>query len=69
MSIMENAEGKKPRPRRGFTAEFKIEIVEKRQRGNDRSIGQDARAFDLSETAGRQWVIRAEWNAGHAPTG
>ena len=34
--------GKKPRRRRSFTADFKAEIVELRQRG-DRSAGQVAR--------------------------
>jgi hypothetical protein len=33
MSIMEDVERKKPRPRRSFTAEFKSEIVELCQRG------------------------------------
>ena len=50
MSIMETMERKKPRPRRSFTPEFKAEIVE-RCRGGDRSIGQVARDFDLTETA------------------
>jgi transposase-like protein len=45
---MENVERKKPRPRRSFTAEFKAEIVELCQRG-DRSVGQVARDFDLTE--------------------
>jgi transposase len=63
MSIMENVEGKKPRPRRGFTAEFKAEIVELCQRG-DRSIGQVVRDFDLTETAVREWVKQAERDAG-----
>jgi transposase len=42
--------GKKPRRRRSFTAEFKAEIVELCQRG-DRSVGQVAKEFDLTETA------------------
>jgi hypothetical protein len=50
MSIMEVMEGSKPRARRSFTPEFKAEIVELCQRG-DRSIGQVARDFDLTETA------------------
>jgi transposase len=63
MSIMETMEGKQPRPRRSFTAEFKAEIVELCQRG-DRWIGQVARDFDLTETAVREWVGQAERDAG-----
>jgi transposase len=59
MSIMETMERKKPRARRSFTPEFKAEIVELCQRG-DRSIGQVARDFDLTETAVREWVRQAE---------
>ena len=43
--------GNKPRRRRSFTPEFKAEIVELCQRG-DRSVGQVAKDFDLTETAG-----------------
>ena len=50
-------------PRRSFTPEFKAEIVELCQRG-DRSIGQVARDFDLTETAVREWVRQAERDAG-----
>jgi transposase len=63
MSIMETMERKKPRARRSFTPEFKAEIVELCQRG-DRSIGQVARDFDLTETAVREWVRQAERDAG-----
>jgi transposase len=63
MSIMETMEGKQPRARRSFTAEFKAEIVELCQRG-DRSIGRVARDFDLTETAVREWVRQAERDAG-----
>jgi transposase len=63
MSIMETTERKQPRPRRSFTAEFKAEIVELCQRG-DRSIGQVARDFDLTETAVREWVRQAQRDAG-----
>ena len=55
--------GKKPRRRRSFTAEFKAEIVELCQRG-DRSVGQVAKDFDLTETAVREWVKQAERDAG-----
>ncbi len=51
--------GKKPRRRRSFAPEFKAEIVELCQRG-DRSVGQVARDFDLTETAVRDWVKQAE---------
>ncbi|MEU3002292.1 transposase [Streptomyces sp. NPDC006995] len=54
---------KKPRPRRSFTSEFKAEIVELRRRG-DRSVGQIAKDFDLTETAVRDWVKQAEVDAG-----
>jgi transposase len=63
MSIMETMERRQPRPRRSFTPEFKAEIVELCQRG-DRSIGQVARDFDLTETAVREWVRQAERDAG-----
>ncbi|MEW1569291.1 transposase [Streptomyces sp. NPDC093509] len=54
---------KKPRPRRLFTPEFKSEIVELCRRG-DRSVGQIAKDFDLTETAVRLWVSQAEVDAG-----
>ena len=60
---METMEKKKSRPRRSFTPEFKAEIVE-RCRVGDRSIGQVARDFDLTETAVRAWVHQAEIDAG-----
>jgi transposase len=56
--------GKKPRRhRRAFTPEFKAEIVELCQRG-DRSVGQVAKDFDLTETAVREWVRQAGRDAG-----
>ena len=55
--------GKKPRRRRSFTPEFKAEIVHLCQRG-DRSVGQIARDFDLTETAVREWVKQAERDTG-----
>ncbi|WP_443065913.1 transposase [Streptomyces sp. NBC_00503] len=60
---MESMGKKKPRPRRSFTAEFKAEIVELCRRG-DRSVGQVARDFELTETAVRSWVRQAEVDAG-----
>ena len=55
--------GVNERRRRSFTAEFKAEIVELCGRG-DRSVGQVARDFDLTETAVREWVKQAERDAG-----
>ena len=63
---METMDRKKPRPRRSFTPEFKAEIVELCQRG-DRSIGQVARDFDLTETNVRTWVKQAEIDQGERP--
>ena len=63
MELMERDERKRPPARRSFTAEFKAEIVELCQQG-DRSIGQVARDFDLTETAVRAWVRQAERDAG-----
>ncbi|NEA37413.1 transposase [Streptomyces sp. SID13031] len=54
---------KMPRPRRSFTAEFKAEIVELCERG-DRSVGQVAKDFDLTQTAVREWLKQAERDAG-----
>ena len=55
--------GKQRRPRRAFTPEFKAEIVEVCRRG-DRSVGQVAKDFDLTETAVRDWVKQADLDAG-----
>jgi transposase len=63
MSIMETMAKKRPRARRSFTSEFKAEIVELCRRG-DRSVGQVARDFDLTETAVREWVKQADLDAG-----
>lgn len=60
--------GRTPRARRVFAAEFKAEIVELCLRG-DRSVGQVARDFDLTETAVRQWVKQAERDAGSRDDG
>src|SRR4051794_18729511 len=69
MSIMESmGSRKKSRPRRSFTDEFKAEMVELCRRG-DRSIGQVARDFDLTETAVREWVKQAERDAGTGDDG
>jgi transposase len=63
MPIMETVERKKRRPRRFFSPEFKADIVERCRRG-DRTVGQVARDFDLTETAVREWVRQAEVDAG-----
>lgn len=60
---METMAKKKPRPRRSFTPEFKADIVARCQAG-DRSIGQVAKDFDLTETAVREWVRQAEIDDG-----
>jgi transposase len=60
--------GKKPRRRRSFTPDFKAEIVELCQRG-DRSAGQVAKDFDLTETAVREWVKQAGRDAGTVSDG
>ena len=60
---METMAKKKPRPRRSFTPEFKADIVERCRRG-DRTVGQVARDFDLTETAVREWVRQAEVDTG-----
>jgi transposase len=62
MFIMDGM-GKQRRPRRAFTPEFKAEIVEVCRRG-DRSVGQVAKDFDLTETAVRDWVRQADIDAG-----
>jgi transposase len=68
MFIMESMGKKKPRPRRSFTPEFKDEIVELFQRG-ERSVGQVAKDFDLTETAVREWLKQAERDAGTGDDG
>jgi transposase len=54
---------KRSRPRRAFTPEFKAEIVELCQRG-DRTVGQVAKDFDVTETAVRAWAEQAELDTG-----
>jgi transposase len=63
MPIMESMAKKKPRARRSFTPEFKAEIVS-RCRVGDRSVGQVAKDFDLTETAVRAWVRQADREEG-----
>ena len=59
---------KQPRQRRSFTPEFKAEIVGLCSRG-DRSVGQVANDFDLTETSVREWVKQAERDAGTVSDG
>ena len=56
------------RVRRAFTAEFKAEAVRLCKVG-DRSITQVAKDLDLTETALREWVKRADVDAGKGPPG
>ncbi|WP_394846013.1 IS3 family transposase [Pendulispora brunnea] len=54
------------RKRRVFTPQFKAEAVRLCKVG-DRTIGQVAKDLDLTETALRAWIKRAETDAGDAP--
>jgi len=56
------------RKRRAFSAEFKAEAVRLCQVG-DRSVGQVARDLDLTETALREWVRRAEVDGAKSESG
>ena len=56
------------RKRRKFTAEFKADAVKLCASGG-RSIAQVAVDLDLTETALREWVKRAEADAGNGPPG
>jgi transposase len=56
------------RKRRAFSPEFKAEAV-RLCRVGDRSIGQVAKDLDLTETALRAWVKRADIDAGDGPPG
>ena len=57
---------KKRRKRRAFTPEFKTEAV-RLCRVGDRTIAQVADDLDLTETALREWVKRAD--TGNGPPG
>jgi transposase-like protein len=50
---------RKRRERRSFTSEFKADAV-KLVKDSGKSIGQIAKDLDLTETALREWVKRAE---------
>src|ERR1700678_4328523 len=54
------------RKRRKFTPEFKAEAVRLCKVG-DRGVPQVAKDLDLTETALREWVKRAEVEAGKGP--
>jgi transposase len=54
------------RARRSFTPEFKAEAVRLCKVG-DRTVHQVAKDLDLTETALRAWVQRAEVDAGNGP--
>ena len=59
---------KQRRKRRAFTPEFKAEAV-RLCRVGDRSVRQVAEDLDLTETALREWVRRADIDAGNGPAG
>ena len=56
------------RKRRKFTPEFRAEVVALCKLG-DRSVGQVARDLDLTEKSVREWVKRAEVDAGRGAPG
>jgi transposase-like protein len=58
---MENM-ARQPPAHRSFTSESKGEIVKSCRRG-DRSVGQVARDFDLTETAVQEWLKQADPDA------
>jgi transposase-like protein len=58
----------KRRPRREFTADFKAEAVRLCKVG-DRTVRQVANDLDLTETALREWVKRADTEVGAGPPG
>jgi transposase len=57
-----------PRPRRYFPPEYKAEVVEL-IRSTGKTVGQVARELDLTETAVREWVKRADLDAGRRTDG
>jgi len=57
---------KQRRKRRAFTPEFKAEAVRLCKVG-DRTIAQVAVDLDLTESALREWVRRADIDAGNGP--
>jgi transposase len=63
MSIMETMDQQRRRPRRSFSDEFKEEVVEL-CRTSGKSIPEVARDLDLTITALRRWVARADIDSG-----
>ncbi len=59
---------KQRRKRRSFTAEFRAEAVRLCKVG-DRSVTQVAKDLDLTENSLREWVKRADIDAGSGPPG
>src|SRR5579872_6915995 len=59
------------RPRRSFTKEFKAEAVRLVREGKaiGKSAGAIAKELDLTETALRDWVKRADIDEGKGPPG
>jgi transposase len=57
-----------PRPRRFFPPKYKAEVVEL-VRSIGKTAGQVARELDLTETAVREWVKRADLDAGRRSDG
>ena len=57
-----------PRPRGFFPPEDKAEVVEL-IRTTGKTVGQVARELDLTETAVREWVKRADLDAGRRHDG
>ena len=55
------------RKRRKFTAKFKADAVQLVTAG--KTIAEVTEQFDLTETALREWVKRAEVDAGRGPPG
>ena len=54
--------------RRSFTKEYKAEVVEL-IRKSGKTVGAICRDLDLTETAVRRWVQRAEVDSGGGPAG
>jgi transposase len=57
-----------PRPRRYFPPEYKAEVVELICT-TGKTVGQVARELGLTETAVREWVKRADLDAGRRTDG
>lgn len=59
------------RKRRSFTKEYKTDAVRLVREGEKagKSVGKIAKELDLTETALREWVRRADIDAGDGPPG